>query len=523
MLVFLSGCKGGRPNRLSAHERESANSIVFALGNDISNMDPSLMNDIESAQVANQVYQGLVQFKADSVEVESCLADRWTSSPDGLTWSFHLRKGVKFSDGSPVNADSVVFSVMRQLDDSHPFHVQGKMRYAKFLFGDRSSTETELVRDVTARDEETVVFRLARPYPPFLKNMAMTQASIVNPKTVRTMANDFNTTMVGTGPFLLKQYQRDQRIDLVRNPNYWGPKAKLDEVQFRVLRDPNTRLNSVRRGDTDIITGIEPNTLKLLEEDKNITVLSEPSLNLGYISLNNKKPPFDNRKVRLALNYAIDRRFIVSKLFMDTSVEATGIIPPGMIGYDPARKGFPYDPEKARQLLKEAGYPNGFTVTFSTHDRARIYNPVGVKLAERIQQNLAKVGITAKIDQMEFPTFLAKEKAHDYTMANSGWVSDNGDPDNFIYELTGREDNDALYSNPAATALMREAASEGDEQKRAGMYEKVEQMLREDPPFIPINNAKQILAARNRVKNVKLHPTGVMRLDAVYVDAPSAQ
>src|SRR5690606_15119800 len=227
------------------------------------------------------------------------------------------------------------------------------------------------------------------------KNLAMTQAAIISPKAAQTLGADLNTTMVGTGAFRLKRYTRDQRITVVKNDKYWGEKAKLEEVEFQVLRDANTRMNSVRRGDSDVITGIEPYSLELLEQDENVTMLSEPSMNLGYIVLNCAREPFDDPKVRLAMNYAIDKEFLSKTLFNNTSVVATGIIPPGMLGYDPQRSGYPYDPGRAKQLLAEAGFPDGFEVTFSTHNRARIYSPVGVILSERIQQDLAAIGVTA--------------------------------------------------------------------------------------------------------------------------------
>lgn len=515
-LALLSGCKGGRPDRHA--DGKTTDVLAFTIGNDISNMDPAQMNDIESAQVAAQVYEGLVRFKHGAVDVEPCLASSWDVSADGLTWDFHLRPEVRFQDGSACDADAVVFSVMRQMDEEHPAHVRGRMRYAKLLFGDASSTESALVKSVDAVGTGTVRFTLHRPYMPFLQNLAMTQASIVSPQAWKTLGGDINTTMVGTGAFRLKRYSRDQRIELTRNNQYWGPRARLAGVQFQVLRDPSTRMNSVRRGDSDVITGIEPYSLELLESDKGVTVLSEPSMNLGYIGMNCNVPPFDNPRVRLALCYAVDREFLTDVLFNRTSIVATGIIPPGMLGYDENRLGWPYNPDRARELLKEAGFENGFKVTFSTHNRARIYSPVGVVMVERIQQDLAAVGVTAVIDQMEFPTFLERQKSRQYQMANGGWISDNGDPDNFLFELVGREDNSLNYKNPEATRLMRQATTEQDQEKRAALYRKAEALVAEAPPMVPLNHAKQIMAIRKRVHDFVMHPTGVNRLDQVWVN-----
>ncbi|MBX7245629.1 MAG: ABC transporter substrate-binding protein [Candidatus Sumerlaeaceae bacterium] len=519
--VALTGCGSGPQNgsgTQASGAAPAAKVLNYIIGNDVANMDPSLITDIESAIVAQQVYQGLTRFKADSVEVEPALAEKYECSPDGLKWTFTLRDGVKFSDGTPFNADAVKFSILRQMDPNHPFHVAGKMRSARTLFGDPRSTETMLVKDITSPDDRTVVFELARPYVPFLKNLAMVPASIVSPEAVRTMGQDFNTTMVGTGPFVVKSRQQDSSLVLARNPNYWSTAGPpLDEIRFRILRDANTRLNSIRKGESDVVSGIEPTSLELLKKESAIDLRMEPSLNLGYLSMNCAKPPFDNKLVRLAMNYAIDRDYIVNTLFSGTSVVAKGVIPPGMLGFDPERKGFAYDPAKAKQLLAEAGYPNGFSVTFSTHDVRRVYFPVGIRIAERIQQDLAKVGITAKIDQMEFSTFLSKVKARDYVMGNSGWVTDNGDPDNFLFELVGREDNEFNYSNPEATKLMRDATGEKDDAKRAALYRKAEDLVAADPPIVVLNNAKQILAVRKRVRNLKLHPTAVTQLDQVDV------
>jgi peptide/nickel transport system substrate-binding protein len=495
-----------------------ARTLNYTLGNDISQMDPALITDIESGLVASQVYQGLVRFRDDSVEIEHDLAEKYEVSDDGLVWTFQLRKDVTFHDGTPFDAGAVVFSVMRQMDDHHPYHVPGKMRYAKMIYGDRTTTETELVREVSAPDSHTVVFTLAKPFTPFIKNLAMTPAAIVSPKAVETYGKDFQTTMVGTGPFRLKSHKPDELLVLQRNETFWGEKARLQEIRFRILRNADIRLNSLRKGESDIISAVEPTAIEMLEKEKDITVISEPSMSIGYIAMNCSRTPFDNKLVRQAFNYAIDKEYIVKNLYLNRSVVAKGLIPPGMLGYNPDRTGYPYDQAKAKQLLSEAGYPNGFTITFTTHNSPRVYNPVGAKLAERIQQDLQKVGVTVKIEQLEFSAFLDKQKAGEYQISNGGWVSDNGDPDNFIFELAGREDNEAKYVNAEATSLMRAAAEENDEKKREEMYRKAEDMIVENPPFVFLNHSKQVLALRKSVRNFKAHPTAVAHLSNVDVD-----
>ncbi len=492
--------------------------LTYAVGNDIANLDTALITDVESAIVATQVCQGLLKMKPGSVEIEPDLAERHEISPDGRTYTFHLRRGVRFHDGAPLDSKAVLFSVQRQMDRNHPYHVAGRMRYAKFLFGDPSSTATELVREISAPDDYTVVFTLSAPYVPFLRNLAMTSAAVVSPRSAETYGRDFNTTMVGTGPFRVRSLKPMQMAVLERNPDYWGPPPPLDEIRFRIIRDANVRVNSIRKGECDVISGIDPNTVPLLEKSAGVRVLSEPSMNVGYLGLNNARPPLNNPLVRRALNHAVNKDYIAGTLFSGTSVAARGLIPPGMLGYAPDRAGYPYDPEKAKKLLSEAGYPGGFLLTMTCHDRPRIYNPVGIKLVERVQQDLAQVGVTLKIDQVEFPAFLDRMRARDFDSGINGWVTDNGDPDNFLYELAGREDNEMAYSNPEATRLMREAAGEQDETKRAAMYRKAEDMVVADAPCVFLNHGKQVLAVRARVKNFVLHPTAVTQLARVDLD-----
>lgn len=515
-VLLLSGC-GGAPSSRSGGG-EVRKTLNYTIGNDISNMDPAQITDIESAIVATQVYEGLVAFKDGTVEVEPALARSWSVSEDGLTWTFDLHEGAVFSDGAPVDAEAVVTSIERQIYPDHKFHVPGKMRYAKTLFGDPMTSITALVISVRAESATQVVFTLARPYQPFLKNLAMTPAAIVSPRALETYGSDLNTTMVGSGPFMLRQYSQDQSVVLVRNAGYWGDRPPLEEIRFRILRDANVRLNSLRRGESDIISGIPPTALEMLEGDANVAVIAEPSMNLGYIALNNTRAPLDNKLVRQALNYAVDKEYIADTLFLGTSVVAEGVLPPGMLGYKAGRKSYPHDPEKAKALLAEAGFADGLTLTMAAHDRPRVYNLQGIKLAERLQQDLAQAGVTLKIDQMEFPTFLSRQKSGDYETGMSGWVTDNGDPDNFLYELCGRDENDTRYVNAEATALMLRAAGLQDEAERARLYEQAEDLVIEDPPFIFLNHGKQVLAARKRVKNFVPSPTAVASLARVDVD-----
>jgi peptide/nickel transport system substrate-binding protein len=462
-------------------------------------MDPALIYDVETALVAQHVYRGLVRFATDSVEVEPDAAEFWDISEDGLTYTFRLRE----------------FSIERQTNPNHPAHVPGRMRYASFLFGDKSSTETALLDRVETPDSRTVVLHLTRPHGPFLRNLAMVPAAIVSPLSFAEKAA--TARMVGAGPYRMKTYRPNELVILEKNAGYIGDPPLTAELRFRVIRDATMRLAALRKGDADITGHLDPPAVAELKKQPEVVVMEEPSFSLNYISINHARAPFDKLKVRQAVALAVDKVSICERLYEGQGVPAGGIIPPGMLGYADLPVTTGPDPAAARKLLAEAGYPDGVDIVFTTQDRPRIYNPAGARLAEALQQQLEVAGFRVRLETTEFATFLNRLNARDYTIANSGWVTDNGDPDNFLFELVGREDNGKNYLNPEATRLMRQAASEPNEEIRASLYRDAEKLVAADVAVVPISYGKQVLAARRAVEGLKLHPTGCIQLQKVRV------
>jgi len=319
--------------------------LVYARGADSLSLDPALIDDGESAKVIENIYDTLVTFEPGTTKIKPALATDWKISDDGLVYTFYLRKGVKFHDGTPFNADAVVASIGRQVGQN----ATADMPYASFTFGD--------VDKVEKVDDYTVKITLKEPNAPFLLNLAMGPAApIVSPTALKKYGADFGHHPVGTGPFIFEKWDPDQQIVLKANPNYWGGKPKVDEVIFKVTKDNTVRAQELLAGSVDIIDGIDPADVDSLKNSPDINFLSGPGMNINYLAFRVDRPPFDNPKVRQAVSMAIDRQAIVDSLYKGIAVVANGPLPPGMLGYDPNLKPYEYNPAEAKKLLAEAGY-----------------------------------------------------------------------------------------------------------------------------------------------------------------------
>ncbi|HBF36254.1 MAG TPA: ABC transporter substrate-binding protein, partial [Firmicutes bacterium] len=313
--------------------------LVYSKAADPQGLDPAYVNEIESGKIIVNIYETLVKYKPGSTAVEPCLATSWTQSPDGLVWTFKLRKGVKFHDGTPFNAEAVKASVERQL----PPRATSDMPYASFTF--------EPVKQVEAVDPYTVKFILSKPYAPFLLNLAMCFAApVVSPTALKKYGPDFNQHPVGTGPFKFEKWDHDQQIVLVKNDQYWGKKALMDEVVYKTTKESTVRASELMTGAADIIDGVDPNDVKKLESS-GMKVLKSPGMNINYLAFFCNKKPFSDPRVRQAISMAINRPEVVKYLYQGYAQLANGPLPSFIPGYNPALKALEYNPEKAKKLL----------------------------------------------------------------------------------------------------------------------------------------------------------------------------
>ncbi|WP_290590415.1 ABC transporter substrate-binding protein [Alicyclobacillus sp.] len=522
LMLALAGCgnasapsAGNAANGTSGGGTSSGSkTLVFGRGGDSVKLDPADVTDGESFRVTQQIYETLVDYKPGTFDIQPRLATDWSASSDGLKWTFHLRKGVKFQDGTDFNADAVVFNFDRWMDKSNPYH-KGDFEYFASMFGGFKGDPGLVLQDVKKVDEYTVEFDLKHPFAPFLADMAMPCFAIASPKDIQDHQGDIARNPVGTGPFEFVSWKQNDKIVLKKNPNYWqSGLPHLDQVVFQVIQDNKSRLNALQSGELDIIDGVNPVDVQTIKSDPNLQLFLRPSNNVGYLAFNTQKKPFNDVRVRQAINMAIDKKAIVDAYFNGLATPAVTPLPPTMWGNDTSIQDYPVDIAKAKQLLAEAGYPNGFQTELWAMPVARPYMPDPQKIAAAIQDDLKKIGIQAKIVTYDWATYLKKTANGEHTMCLLGWSGDNGDPDDFLYVLLDSDNakppaqNVAFYVNPQVHQLLTQAQKETDQQKRAQLYKQAEQIIFKDAPWVPLDHSTPPLAASKKVTGFVPSATG---------------
>ncbi|MEC9489014.1 MAG: ABC transporter substrate-binding protein [Halanaerobium sp.] len=487
--------------------------FIFGRGADSPGLDPIKETDGETYKVTEQIYDTLVDYKPGTTEVIPALATSWEVSDDGKVWTFNLREGVQFHDGTPFNAEAVVWNFDRWGHEDHPYH-QGSFDYYTWMFMGFPG----LIQDVQAVDDLTVRFVLSEPQAPFLANLAMSPFAIASPTAVKKWGEDSFKHPVGTGPFVFQEWVQDDQITLVRNEKYWGDKPYLDKVVFRVIPDPTARVMELQTGKVDFIDGVTPDSIPVLENDEKLKILLRPSMNVGYMAMNQAYEPLDNVLVRRAINYAIDNKALVDSVFMGMAVPAKNPMPPSIWGYNDEIEGYDYDPEKARELLEEAGYPDGFKTKLWAMPNPRPYMPQPRLIAQIIQAYLAEVGIDIEIISMDWSTYLTEYKKNKAPMYLLGWTGDNGDPDNFLYVLLdpANDKDKGNYQNEEVHQLLVEAQTTMDHEKRVELYKKAQELIFADAPWVNIAHSTPPLAAKQEVMGYVPSPTGVREFTKVW-------
>lgn len=494
-------------NYAIADSHQSGGTFLFGRGGDSVGLDPALEEDGESFKVCDNIYDTLIHYKDGSTEIEPGLATKWESSEDGLSWTFTLRKGVTFHDGTPFNSEAVLFSLNRQHEKNHPYHnVEGSYTYWV------ATGLAEIVDEITAIDDHTVNITLNSPYAPFLYAIAITPFSIVSPTAVKEKGDDYSNHPVGTGPFIFQQWDRGDKIVLKANENYWGGRPNVDRVIFLSIPDNSVRLIELQQGNLHAMEFPNPDDLQQIRDDESLDLLSQPGMSVGYLALNMEKPPFDNLKVRLAINHAINKAVIIEHLYQGLGIPAKNPIPPTLWSYDDSIEDYDYNPKLAKELLTQAGYPKGFESTLWALPVPRPYIPDGRALAEVIQSELREIGIKTNIVTYDWGTYLEKTKYGDHDMAMLGWSADFGDPDNFLYFLLSKSSaqkpagNIAFYKSDEMQQILEKARSISDKDQRISLYKKAQNVFHRDIPWVPLAHAQQVLVISKKVKNLTLHP-----------------
>lgn len=482
--VFLSSCA------LSAEKPTKEKPITIALTQDMLSFDPIKTTDIYSEAVLRCVYTSLYDFDED-LQLRPKLAKNATAI-DEYTWRIEIHDDVKFQDGSSLTTDDVIFSIERALT------------------GERTQKPLEVVKGVEKVDDTTFLLHAKEPYADILSLFAKAETSILSKKVVEAEGYDF-ATPVGAGPFKLVSRVEERKISLERFDDYYLEKSASAFLDFVVLVTEQERTSAFLNGDVDMLFNVSAYDCDKLKLSKNVKLLQTPSTKIEYLSLNTTHPPLNDPKVRLAISYAINRDKISGDVYHGYGVPSSSLIPSGIIGY----KDSPvtYDPEKARALLKEAGYENGFEFTAIT------VNTIRKNTMEYIKLDLADVGITFNYNLVAMEEAVEAMNANEHGGILVGWAF-NSDPNGVLPVLlgtgSGKTMNSSNYSNPVVDDLIQQGRNEIDLEKRKQIYEQINQIVTQDAPIVVLLNPMALSASHSSIEGIHFNPQGLFQYESLY-------
>ena len=507
LVLVLAGLVGGAAG---APPRDA---IVIGLVAEPVTMDPPQITDLNSARVTKRIFEGLVGQELGSYKLVPGLAQSWDISRDGLTYTFRLRPNVTFHDGTPFNAEAVKFVFERQLNDKGPYYATGTYPYVKGFLGN--------VAGVEVLDASTVQIKLKAPLTPFLQYLAHQSLFMFSPESLKKWGKDVVKHPVGTGPFKLETWEPGVKVVLARNDQYWGGAPKIRQAIYVPIVEAQARLVALKTGDIDLTMDVPPDSLDELRRDPNLVVAESNSSAVWYVTLNTRHPILKDRRVRQALNHAVNKEAIIRDILRGTAIVSRGPISP-VYGpyYEENTARYPHDLEKARALLKDAGYAGGFELGFLVPESGSgMQSPV--EMATVIQANLAQLGVRAKIQTMEWGAYLRKYLEQP-DMAEMSWNPSIGDPDHMMYMLLSSDRfppafNSGYYQNDRVDDLLRRARTTLDEKARVPLYKEAQKLVVEDAPWIFVDHGKQVIVHRKRVQGFKLHPNFDLVLTPVWL------
>ena len=512
LALALVGCSvesGGGTDSSSAKD-----TFTFAQGADPRGLDPAYVDDGESAKVMCNVYEGLTCYADDSTEVLPCLATEWTLSDDGLVYTFKLREGVKFQDGTDFNAEAVKFNFDRQIDydkrtwEDAPY---ADMPYAQFVFG--------TVAEVNVIDDYTLEIKLEQPNTAFLANLAMTLAApIASPAA---MNNDPNSTAlmekpVGTGPYKFESWSKEENVQLTAYDDYWGEKALTKNVIVRIIPDNAARVMALNNGEVDFCDGIDATLVDQIKSGGS-ELFEADGMNINYMAFNTTSDLFKNQDARIAVAQAINVPELVDSLYQGYANPATTILPTFVPGYSADVKQIDYDLDAAKVGIEKAGIKE---IKMMAYSNPRPYNPAtGETLATAIAGYLEKVGVKCTIDKYDWTTYKEKVQTGDYDICFYGWTGDNGDPDNFLNLLSDPSPamNVARFKDATYDKMIKEALALPNGDERNAKYAECEKYVAERAAWRLISHGKVLAGYRPGVSGFIFHQTGSLFCSKVVV------
>lgn len=452
-------------------------------------LDPAFMTDVFSRAVVTQMFDGLVQFDAHLNPIPA-IAEFWEASQDRRTWTFTLRRGVKFHHGREVTANDFVYSFSRLLKAKKLGPLTEFLRRIQGA-GEGMSGKTGEVSGLRAVDRYTLQIVLEEPFAPLLAALGLGNAAVVPREVVEQQGEQFARSPVGSGPFTFVRWEPGKEIVLQANDQYYGGRPFLDAVVFKIGGSFEEKFADFLHGDLEdaLIPSAKTDEVHTDPQYQKYQRVRKPTLSLLYIGFNTQHKPFDDKRVRQAFNYAVNKEAIVHDLTRMEGLPATGALPPGMRGHDPDLRGYAYDPAKARSLLAEAGYPNGTGLPVVQLWTASKAENTRLELAA-YQQYLAEIGVQVDLRyEYDWPTFLKMLEQGKLSMFRLSWSSRLPDPDDALWPLLHSKSqmvsNYMFYHNPRVDALLEQARQELDYAQRIALYREVEHIVMDDAPWIP--------------------------------------
>lgn len=493
--------------------------LIYCSEGSPENFYPGINTTGTSHEVNEQIYDTLVAFELGSTKLIPGLAEKWSVSKDGLEYTLNLRQGVKFHSNKnftpkrDFNADDVVFMMERQWKQSNPYYKVTSSNHSYFV----DSGLNNNLKSVEKINDHTVKITLELPDAPFISELAMTFTSIQSKEYADALLKagtpeKIDQDPIGTGPFQLVQYQKDSLIRYKTFVNHWAGRAKVDNLIFSITPDPSVRWAKLKKGECHIMPYPNPADIPAMREDPQIQVLQQAGLNIGYLAYNTTKKPFTDVRVRKALNMAIDKKAIIDAVYIGTAMPAINPIPPALWSYNKSIQDDAFNPEAAKKLLAQAGYPNGFNTDLWAMPVSRPYTPNAKRIAELMQADLAKIGVKVEIKSYEWGEYRKRMQNGEHQMGLFGWTADSADPDNFLHTMLGCDSARSNGSNVAKFCylpfddVILEAKHVTKISERTSLYEKAQVIFKQQAPWLTIAHATQTVPMRKEVQNYQISP-----------------
>lgn len=513
-IFSLSGCGG--PSSSS-----TGKVLIYAQAEDPATLDPINTDIAEAVHVITNVFDTLVTYHDETTELVPSLATSWTTSEDGLTWTFKLRTDVKFHDGELLDSSAVKLSFERLLEETHPLVFDQVRPY---------QSAYNMIDVIETPDAETVVMRLKAPSAILLSNLAMFPASIVSPKGLEKHQAGFGEHPVGTGPFKMVKWARDQQLVLAAFDKHFAGRPKVDTLIVVPVKENATRVERLSRGEIHAAENLTPVELDSLSKNPAIQVEERLGMNVAYLTMQNEKSPFNLPEVRRAIWMAIDKKTLIEVGYSGHATPAHTMVPPAMWGHDDKMVDREFNREEAKRMMAEAAEKHGFQlplkVTLSVMNQARPYLQQPLPIAGFMKDSLREIGIELTIVGRDVNQHFVHVMRGEHDLGLAGWNSDNADPDNFLYSLldpdniSNEGNNLSRWRNDRFHELMLAGQTELDTEKRLAIYLEAQKIVFEEAPVVPLVHTQLRMAHVKSLKGYHLHPTGLVRLKNAYFESP---